>query len=179
MSSTPSATAPISGLWPVLPAVAARVAFTPSTPRSMSLTRLTNSCSRAAATRTTTPPTPIATHQKVTSALAKPGMVPSPLQRSSGAMQVPGHRAGDVAGSRQVPERIRVVIGHAQPLVSLLGLAPDDLRHSEDRRHLGHDHGDDDGPDDPAEVPAEQVRVPDEGHHAHAVSTPSLARPAM
>ena len=42
-------------------------------------------------TRTTTKPTPIATHQKVTSAFAKPGMAPSPLQRLSGSIQVPGH----------------------------------------------------------------------------------------
>src|SRR5688500_11415155 len=179
MSSTSWATVPMSGLWAVLPAVAANVAFTLSTPRSMSLTRLTNSCSRAAATRTTTPPTPIATHQKVTSALEKPGMVPSPLQRSSGAMQVLGHRAGDVPGSRQVPQRVRVVIGHTQPLIRLLGLAPDDFRHPQDRRHLGHDHRDDERPDHPAEVPAEQVRVGDVCRHTHAVCTPSLARLAM
>src|SRR2546423_3294674 len=179
MSSTPWATAPMSGVWAVLPAVAASVALTASTPRSMSLTRLINSCSRAAATRTTTKPTPIATHQKVTSAFAKPGMVPSPLQRLSGSIQIPGHGLGDVSGPRQVPQGIRVVIGRLQSLFGLLGLSPDDARHPQDRRHLGHDHGDDGRPDDPTEVPAEQVRVAVEGQHAHAVSTPSLARPAM
>src|SRR5581483_10231794 len=184
MSSTPCATAPMSGLLAVLPAVAASVAFTPSTPWSMSLTRLTSSWRRAAATRTTTPPTPIATHQKVTSEFAKPGMVPSPLQGLSGSIQVLRHRLRDVAGPRQVPQRIRVVVGDTQPLLGLLGLAPDDLRHPQNRRHLGHDHRDDDRPDEPAEVPPEQVRVPDvgdvphvhgAGHDAHC-STPSLAR---
>src|SRR5437870_6570527 len=157
MSSTPFATAPISGLLAVFPAVAASVSFTATTPRSMSFTKVIRSWSRVPATTITTNPIPMATHQKVTSSLANPGMLASPLHGLSDAVQVLGHRACDALGDGQIPQRERVVVGPRQPLDRHLRLQSDPPRHLEERRHQRYHPGDHDGCDREPEKPSEQV----------------------
>src|SRR5215467_6109186 len=160
------------------------VSRTPPTPRSMSLTSRSSMESNAMTTRTTTSPTPRATHQYVASCggrvpvAASSSMFPSPPKCLAGGREAAHDGDRRIVDLRDVLQRRRVLQGGIESLDCGLRLHPDPSCPDQDCLYQGHHDHDHRRGDDEPELPAEQDALRTcGGHDACAQELQSLHLP--